>query len=141
MVVGALMSYFLCGVRQMCSRTSSAYTTLAITATNGLMREGKKLQRSNTEQHTHILLLNSTKCNTVNYALRVVWVSERAFGLWRSCWYGRSGDLTSSRCKWFVHVSKLHVTAITSNMSCCNKTENGATFRHWLSQVVLESGH
>jgi len=46
MVVGELMSYFLCGVRQTCSRTSSAYTTLANTATNGLMRDGKKLQRS-----------------------------------------------------------------------------------------------
>lgn len=45
MVVGALMSYFLCGVRHTRSRTSSANTILAITATNGLIREGKKLQQ------------------------------------------------------------------------------------------------
>jgi len=42
-VVAALMSYFLCGVRQTRSCTKSAYTELAITATNGLTRDGKKL--------------------------------------------------------------------------------------------------
>ena len=46
-VVGALMSYFLCGVRHTCSRTSNAYTIFAITATNGLTRDGKKLQEHN----------------------------------------------------------------------------------------------
>jgi len=50
MVVGELMSYFLCGVRHTRSRTSKAYTTLASTATNGLIREGKKLQQSKKKQ-------------------------------------------------------------------------------------------
>jgi len=62
MVVGALMSYFLCGVRHTRSRTSSANTMLEITATNGLTRDGKKLQQYKMKtMHLYYVLQQQTE--------------------------------------------------------------------------------